>query len=268
MTIPDFFAREQITLYAAIDFSDCVVINGDLLSRSMPGCRSVILYALPYFTGLPEKRNLSLYALSKDYHLCIKEVNRRLIEALGEEFPRASFVGFGDHSPINERLAAARAGLGVRGDNGLLITADYGSYVFLGEVLTTVEPSLLGAKKPEKLGECLHCGACMRACPTGFDGCASQYSQKKGELTEKEAQAVRRTGLIWGCDLCQTCCPLNRDVRKTPIPFFYEDRIESIDEQTLCGMDKQSFRRRAFSWHGKSPLLRNLKLTEDACDKA
>ena len=258
-----FFEREKIGLWEILPMVDCDVINEELLKRSIPGCKSVILYALPYFNGIPERRNLSLYALSRDYHIYLKAVNARLIAFLSELLPGEHFVGFGDHSPLSERAACARAGLGVRGDNGLLITEEYGSYVFLGEVLTTAAPETLGAKAGGEIGECLHCGACRAACPTGFDGCASYYSQKKGELTDAEREAIRKTGLIWGCDLCQTCCPLNKNVKTTPIDFFREDRIDVLDGETLENMDKQTFRARAFAWHSKAPLRRNLALYAD-----
>ena len=258
-----FFAGEKIERWEVLQMDDCVVINEELLKNSIPNCQCVILYALPYFTGVPGKRNLSLYALSRDYHICLKAVNARLIAFLSDLLPDEHFVGFGDHSPLSERAACARAGLGVRGDNGLLITEEYGSYVFLGEVLTTAAPETLGAKAGGEIGECLHCGACKTACPTGFDGCASYYSQKKGELTDAEREAIRKTGLIWGCDLCQTCCPLNKNVKTTPIDFFREDRIDVLDGETLENMDKKAFRARAFSWHGKAPLRRNIALYEE-----
>ena len=260
--LKDFFACEGIELYEILPFADCRVINDTLLSGSVPQAKSVILYAAPYFNGIPEKRNLSLYALSKDYHRYIKGLNGRLIAFLSERLPGRTFVGFGDRSPIDERHAAARAGLGVRGDNGLLITEKYGSYVFLGEVLTDVPPEAFPAAEAREIGECLHCGACLAACPCAMDRCASGVSQKKGELTAEEEALVLKTGLIWGCDLCQTCCPLNETAARSPISFFTEERLAVLDEETLENMDKQTFRARAFAWHGKGPLRRNLALYE------
>ena len=86
---------------------------------------------------------------------------------------------------------------------------------------------------------------------------------KKGQLTEREKELVKKSGLAWGCDLCQTCCPLNAHIEKTPIPFFYEDRIARLDAEILAGMDKRAFEERAFSWRGWAPLLRNLELFKE-----
>ena len=145
-----FFAEESIDLYAVLDLADCPVTRGDLLCRTLPGARSVILYAVPYFIGRPEGANLSLYAMAPDYHLYLQGLGARLKNALLPLFPDARFEAFGDHSPIDERISAARAGLGLLGDNGLIITKNYGSFVFIGELLSDLPQKAEPVRKAEK----------------------------------------------------------------------------------------------------------------------
>ena len=258
-----FFKDARISLYGAISIDCCPVIRPDLLDRTVPGAKTVLLYAVPYFTGDTKDRNVSLYAVSKDYHLFLKDLGLRLISLLSSTHPDGRFAAFVDHSPIDERISAAKAGLGVIGDNSLLITKDYGSFVFIGEVLADLPPEALGAKQPSDIRGCLHCGACLKACPAKGNPCASGISQKKGELTENEQEMVLKTGLVWGCDNCQTVCPLNKNIQKTPIPFFYKDRIEHLDKEILETLHGKEFKSYAFSWRGKQPLLRNIALFEE-----
>ena len=257
---------EGIELYGAIALSDCSIYNQGLLARKMPDCCSVLLFAVPYYNGPHPMRNLSLYAAPRDYHLYFSLLEKRLIPKFQAIFPDEKFVVTADHSPIDERSAALRLGLGAKGDNHLLITERYGSYVFLGEVLST-----LSAKEYYKDGEipslrkekeCLHCGACQKACPSP-DACLSAITQKKGELSEDEIKKMLKSGILWGCDICQTVCPMNRDAEITPISFFKEDTIYELTAQAVESMPKERFKERAFSFRGRNTILRNLKLWEE-----
>ena len=259
--IGEIFAGEMIDLYAALPLFSCPVLRPDLLA-SLPDARTALLFAVPYYSGAHPGRNISLYALPPDYHFYMKELGQRLIARLSALFPGARFAAFADHSPIDERIAAARAGLGRLGDNRLLITAPYGSYVFIGEIVSDLPPEALGAVLPREPEECLHCGACAAVCPGKGRVCAAGISQKKGELMPEEERLVLSTGLVWGCDLCQTVCPLNQNVGETPIAYFKTDLIERLDAQTLDALHGKEFRRRAFSWRGRQVLLRNIALYE------
>ncbi len=260
MKLHEFFISEGIPLYTALPFEYCKIINPRLLERTMPNARSVLLFILPYYTGKNEG-NLSLYARCKDYHLYAKELGKRLCALLSENFPDHHFASFADHSPINEVHACALGGLGILADNGLLITKDYGSFIFLGEVLSDMEYTAFGLPLPSlKIEGCLHCGRCQKACPCHFESCASGISQKKGTLSPEEQELLFKTNLIWGCDHCQLVCPLNTNAKKTTIPFFYEERIERLTEELLDAMSKEDFEKRAFAWRGRAVPKRNLLL--------
>lgn len=250
----DFFQNEKITVYGEISAENLHIIQPHLMPD---GIKSAIVWLIPYYTGHHPDRNISLYAVSKDYHLYSKELGLRLCRAAKEVFPNDEFYSFCDSSPVNEVAAAVTAGLGVLGKNRLLINETYGSFVFVSCLLSTLEPD---APKNEPLKSCIGCGRCLSACDflSGkSDVCKSELNQRK-ELTESELKAVRSEKIRWGCDVCQQVCPMNKDVPLTPISFFYEDLIEKVTPQLLSEMPKSEFKQRAFAWRGKKTILRNV----------
>ena len=96
--------------------------------------------------------------------------------------------------------------------------------------------------------------------------CLSAVTQKKGALTAQEEKYLKTYGYAWGCDICQLACPMTRKAvaagAQTPIAFFHEERIPVLTAERLSRMDEAEFRRRAFSWRGREPLLRNLSILE------
>jgi epoxyqueuosine reductase len=159
--------------------------------------------------------------------------------------------------------------------NGLLITPDYGSLVFLGEILTDADyPAVTGADTPDFPDQpptCERCGACIKACPMGCENgdrsaCLSALTQKKGELTETEKAAILQGGLIWGCDACQLACPHNtrviRDRNDPPVPYFIRDRLPCLTKERLSAMSDEDFKSRAYSWRGRPVITRNMGIFE------
>ena len=261
------FLDEGIEYAAALPISSVNLTRAYLLTR-IDGFspRAVILFLVPYYTG--ETENLSRYAASEDYHLYMRGLIDRMTTKLYNLYPENQFYGFADHSPIDEREAAVRAGLGIFGKNGLLLNESYGSYVFLGEIFTDLAAESLGFKAEAPLRACADCGACRRACPTGIlrgegDDCLSAITQKKGSLTEREIALMRKTNTVWGCDLCQTVCPYNQNARPTPIAFFHENRTPHLTLEQLDAMDDAHFSRRAYAWRGRETVRRNLLLLSD-----
>ena len=265
----DFFQKNAIDCYAPIPLSACTVTRRYLLERHGIGdSGTAVMIALPYYTHACDDpaRNLSAYATSRDYHGFFRDFFERLIPALEAKFPAYRFAGFADHSPIDERDAAVRAGLGVIGKNGLLLTERYSSYVFLGELITDAPL----ACEAHPIRTCEDCGACQRACPIDTcGGCLSALTQKKGELTETEAQNVLKYRSVWGCDICQEVCPHTRRAKNagtiySPIPYFHEQTIPTLTSEILDRMSDEEFSSRAFSWRGRETIRRNLLLFEAA----
>ncbi len=262
--IDSLMISEQIDCYGIIPFSECKIINRPLLERTL-GCatpKSVIMLLIPYYNGEYEQRNVSLYAVPRDYHAYFKGLYSRLIPNLTEHFSGASFFGFSDHSPIGEVEAAARAGLGVIGDKFQLINEKYGSYTFIGEIITDLE---FDHYTTSEIGLCNHCGSCSRACPAD-DECLSDLTQRKGDLSTKTKQLIKKTGIAWGCDICRTSCPMNRKIAKTPIDFFKKDLTPRVLSNEIMNMTKNEFLLRAYSWRGRKTILRNLSVLEEKND--
>lgn len=223
----------------------------------MTDARSVIIMAFPYL--LPEQyydnSNVSKYAVPADYHDILYSKLEKASAGLKEKYPDYDFVFFADNSPIPEVRAACIAGIGVRGSNSLLITEKYGSFVFLGEIVTNMPLASSG----NGITICLECGACTRACPCGAiqngrinrELCLSDITQRKGELSEEQAELIRNSGCAWGCDICQNVCPLNKKADTTDIQEFFSTAKGKIDTDTpLDG--------RAYAWRGDKVIKRNL----------
>ena len=264
--LSSFFKKESIDCYAPIPLSACRVVKPYLLERAGIGSGTVIMMAIPYYSHACDdpKRNISAYAVPRDYHFYYKQFFERLLSALEARFPNNKFAAFADHSPFDELDAAAKAGLGMRGKNHLLLTEKYSSYVFLGELITDAE---LPCESREVVC-CEACGKCIQACPSAeCGGCLSALTQKKGELSREESDAILRFGTVWGCDICQEVCPHTQKAIKSgtiysPIPFFEEETIACLTLEMLQSMSDEAFSQRAYAWRGKDTILRNLKLME------
>lgn len=228
-------------------------------SRIPAGAKTVITCAFPYLVKERGERNLCYYASVPDYHRILGETLEAMCEKLREHYG-GEFVPFIDNSPFREVKVAAMSGIGVIGDNRLLITKEYGSYVFLGEIVTDLE-----FVPTEKNAEgCLHCGACKRECRSGclalslFEKgkCLSDITQKKGELSSDEEELIKKGGLIWGCDSCQTCCPMNKNAKETEISEFKNNAKHFVSIEEIPEFIENS----ACAWRGEKVLRRNAEL--------
>ena len=281
------FAEEHICRAAAIPFSLChVTLPGKLDTGALAGkkIRTAILFVVPYYSGEVQGRTLSVYAAARDYHLYFRALFSAWIPVLEATFPGYTFSGYSDNAPIDERHAALIAGLGIRGDNGLFLDEEYGSYVFLGEILTDLPTDICRgapwdeacAYTWEEVPGCMHCGACRDACPMygnpfGVTECLSAVTQTKHldtlcrgkQYTPSDCERlIRYYGTAWGCDRCQSSCPHNRAGKITPVRFFLESLMPHPTSAEVCNMDTASFEARAFAWRKKSTILRNLELLE------
>ena len=266
----DFIKSElnklNIDLVSCISLNECKITRPYLLERNEIQDGSVIIFAVPYLTEISAgERNISSYAVSRDYHLFFNNLFSTLIPLLKDKYPNNKFAGFTDHSPIDEIHAGAIAGLGVIGKNHLLITEKYSSYIFIGEIITDAcLPSFAG-----NINECINCKKCFEACPVNMkiDACLSSLTQKKGELTIEEKKALKSHECAWGCDKCQMACPYTEKAIKSgtiysKIPFFNDELTPILDSKTIENMSKDDFSKRAYSWRGKSVIKRNLSILE------
>lgn len=238
---------------AAVPISACKIINPRRMPREFSPL-SAVMFLMPYLCEDREERNISRYAVARDYHIFASTINDKAKELSG---CRAAVCA--DTSPIDEVSAALYAGLGMKGKNGLLVTEKYGTYVFIGAVLTDI----LCEDKGDMTRPCPECGACLDACPAknGLP-CLSALTQKKGELSPLEEEYIARHGLVWGCDICQDVCPFSIRAREkgvyTDIGFFRRDLLYRLTEKELEG----DLSDRAYSWRPISVLSRNIAAVE------
>ena len=268
-TVKALLAAHGITLAAPISLQYLTVTRPYLLARHGITAGTVFMLAVPYYTTHCDDpaRNISIYAVARDYHRFFEALFADVLPRLQQAFPQNRFAGFADHSPINEPEAAVKAGLGQFGCNHLFLTKEHSSFVFLGEIVTD---ALLEAP-PHPVSVCSACGACRRACPVQLEvgACLSALSQKKGTLTDSEQAALLSGGLLWGCDTCQLACPVTQAAKKagtlySKIPFFHEQAIPRLTYDRIAAMSEEDFAARAYSWRGRAVILRNLRLFEDA----
>lgn len=227
------------------------------------GYRTLLVAVFPYYYS-DKTTDFSKYCSVYDYHQVVKEEFAAILEPLGIEY-----CSFTDISPFREKLLAEELGLGQIGEHNLLLTQDYGSFVFIGEVLLK---ETLPEKRYPKPNLCTHCGACRKACPTasltdGFckETCLSFLSQKK-ELTPAQELLFQKGDTLWGCDLCQLACPVCLSAKHTPIKAFQSPVLE-LSKEKILAMNQEEFQTEyenfAFCYKGVEILKRNVRLLDE-----
>lgn len=236
---------------------------------TMPNAESVIVCLFPYYIGQNDNTDLTKSSYSPDYHIIVKDKLMQIGEFLEAKIPDFQYEAYVDNGPLADRYMAYLAGLGYFGINSHIITDKYGSYIFIGYIINN---HAFEADKPQDK-TCIMCGRCIEHCPGNaiigsFDinplRCRSYITQKKGELSEQDISILKKSHLVYGCDICQEVCPHNKDVQYTPIQEFRENIKSNIEYKELLEISNKEFLRRyksrAFSWRGKALLIRNFKL--------
>lgn len=237
---------------------------------TMDNCKSIIVLGLSYNIDYDEKPDYLLRGkLSKsswgiDYHLVL----RKKIESLIEEIKKKidfQYKYFVDTGPLIDRELGRKSGIGYYGKNCSIINKEYGSFIFLGYILTNLNLDI--SKEAES--ECGDCNLCINACPTGAleepyklnpKRCISYLTQTKDNIpiALREKMGMK----IYGCDTCQLVCPKNKGIKKSNheefIPILTKGYMNLEELLTISNKEfKRKYGTMAGSWRGKSILKRN-----------
>lgn len=237
--------------------------------------KSIISIALAYPTQLQnepkrvrgERRGeFARASWGRDYHFVLEDHLNELIKYMETELgSEARFKLMVDTGELIDVAVAARAGIGFIGRNGLLITKEFGSYVYLGEIITNI-PFEADAPVDYDCGDCRHC---IDGCPTqallgngemNAQKCLSYQTQTKNYMPDKYRRRIGH--VIYGCDICQIVCPYNQGidfhVHEEMEPDF--EKVKPLLEPMLSISNREfheTFGEMAGSWRGKKPLQRN-----------
>ncbi|HYJ90427.1 MAG TPA: tRNA epoxyqueuosine(34) reductase QueG, partial [Pyrinomonadaceae bacterium] len=209
---------------------------------------------------------ISRYAWGDDYHDVGREKLNALLDWIKSELPSASGRVCVDTAPIMEKAWAARAGLGWIGKSSNLITTDYGSWVFMGEILLDTD---LEYDAEIVADHCGSCTACLDACPT--NAITEPYvvdarkciSYATIELRDDKLPAEFRgkmEGWLYGCDICQDVCPWNRFEKPTDEMRFEPRNGEtSLDLGQVLELSPEEYAARFRKSAMKRPKLAGLQ---------
>jgi len=218
----------------------------------LPGCRSVISVGLNYYTDqqadeAPDNGRIARYAWGEDYHDVFGKRLDQLAARIRDLAPEAETRWYVDTGPVMEKAWAQQAGLGWIGKHSNLVSTRFGSWLLLGEILTTLE---LDADEPGA-DLCGSCTLCIRACPTGaivepyvVDArrCISYLTielPRTGEAVPDELSS-RLGNRIFGCDDCLDICPYNVSATPTAERAFHPSAFTLAPQLDHCARMTES----------------------------
>ena len=221
-----------------------------------PEVRSLICLALNYYTPQQHSQEqnhgkISRYAWGRDYHKVLSKKLKALsqwLESQGEQIQTRYYV---DTGPVQDKVWAQRAGIGWIAKNGNLITRNYGSWVFLGEILTNLP---LEPDRPHS-AHCGTCSRCLSACPTqaivspyvvDANRCIAYHTIENRAVTLPTEIAKNLQGWVAGCDICQDVCPWNQRFAQVtdvedfqPRPENLSPRLDELANLTIEEWDRR-----------------------------
>ncbi|WHY68183.1 tRNA epoxyqueuosine(34) reductase QueG [Neobacillus sp. SuZ13] len=236
--------------------------------------RSIISIAIAYPSKMNhrveskkgERRGIfSRASWGLDYHHVLNDRLKKLEEFITTKVPDARLKSMVDTGELSDRAVAERAGIGWSGKNCAIITPEFGSYVYLGEMITSIpfEPD-----SPIE-DQCGSCTKCLDACPTGAlvqggqinaQRCLSFLTQTKTFIPDEYRDKIGNR--IYGCDSCQTACPINKGKN-----YHFHEELEAQPEvakpllRPILKLSNREFKAQfghvSGAWRGKKPIQRN-----------
>lgn len=242
--------------------------------QHLSGAKSIIAIALAYPSRIidppkstkEDRRGIFARASwGEDYHIVLRERLEKLAAYIKEKIPGFTYRIMVDTGELSDGAVAERAGIGFNGKHTMIITEEFGSWVYLGEMITNL-PFAPDAPVDDSCGDCR---ICIDACPTGAivsDGqlnsqkCLAFQTQTKGILPDEFRDKIGTR--VYGCDTCQAVCPRNRRIDFHLHPEFEPDpEIAKPKLKPMLQISNRNFREQfghlSGAWRGKKPLQRN-----------
>lgn len=242
--------------------------------RLLPEAKSIISIALAYPSRInnppkstkDDRRGIFCRASwGVDYHHVLRDRLEKLTNFIKGKFPEATSKLMVDTGELSDSAVAERAGIGFSGKNTLIITPEFGSFVYLGELITNI-PFVPDAPLEDSCGDCR---ICIDACPTGAivqagqldsQRCLAFLTQTKDFLPDKFRDSIGTR--VYGCDTCQAVCPRNKQVDfHNHTEFEPDPEVAKPKLKPMLRMSNRDFREKfghvAGFWRGKKPLQRN-----------
>src|SRR5690625_5565978 len=242
--------------------------------RLLPEAQSIISIAVAYPAQMRDaprstketRRGIFCRASwGVDYHVVLRERLSKLSAFIKENVPDLQSKLMVDTGELSDRAVAERAGIGFSGKNTSIITPEFGSFVYLGELITNI-PFIPDSPVEEGCGDCR---ICMDACPTGalVEGgqlnsqrCLAFLTQTKDFLPDEFRTKIGTR--VYGCDTCQAVCPWNKQIDFHLHPEFEpEPEVAKPKLKPMLRMSNRALRGKfghvAGFWRGKNPLQRN-----------
>jgi len=229
------------------------------------GAKSVISVAKNYYT--PQKHStdfavgrISRYAWGDDYHDVLRPRLKEMLTHIQKLVPSCNGRVFVDTAPIMDKQWAVRAGIGWQGKNSNVITREFGSWIFLGEIVVDIELDYDTTIKDY----CGTCTRCIDACPTGAivepyvvdaNRCISYLTIELKPEHEIPADLKTKMGnLVFGCDICQDVCPWNSKFAQETDEAAFQPRPHNLNPplERLSKLDTKEFQIK----FRKSPIKR------------
>ncbi|MBI3006028.1 MAG: tRNA epoxyqueuosine(34) reductase QueG [Ignavibacteriales bacterium] len=249
------------------------------IEKVLPNAKSVVCVAMNYYTSLqhsntPESAKISRYAWGDDYHIVMTDRLEKLQDGIEEQIPGVHTKLYVDTGPVMDKVWAAKAGLGWQGKHTNLITKDFGSWVFLGEIILDTQ-----LEYDEPIADfCGSCTACIEACPTqaitepyvlDSNKCISYLTiEHKGDIPD--SLKPKFENWVYGCDICQDVCPWNSFQQESaekvfsPREFNVNPKLAELENLTDIEFREQT-RRSPMKRTKYSGFMRNVKaLLQDA----
>ena len=238
---------------------------------SLASAKTIISIAVAYPHKLKQQPQKTAYKRGKftpnswglDYHYVLQDKLDRLAKGIEELTADFEYKGMVDTGALVDTAVAQRAGIGFIGKNGLVISKEFGSYMFLGELITNLD---IEPDQPVDYG-CGDCNRCVTACPTSCligngsmnaKRCLSFQTQDKGVMDLEFRKKIKT--VIYGCDICQICCPYNKGL-DNPLATEIDPDLSHPELLPFLelsnGQFKEKFGHVAGSWRGKNILQRN-----------